>query len=166
MIRIFPILIIAVLALGACSGTQGGPSGPEGFLGEVGASDTERLMTMYQKADFQTGWIKAGKVFWITHDEMPGKVLLEVQEKTKSLRVATVYKKKSEIEPDPQILVSINMINFKGYVKVYLDKDGDFWTEMFYPYRKGIVEEGLMVFTRQFARYSQEAAKVMSHYLK
>ena len=123
-------------------------------------------MTLYQKSDFQTGWIKPGKVFWITHDEMPGKVLFEVQEKTKSLRVATVYKKRAESATDPKTLGQVNMINFKGYVKVYLDKDGDFWTEMFYPYRKGILEDSLMVFTRQFARYSQEAAKTMAHYLK
>ena len=159
------VLITFALFAGACSAPQG-PNDPDGFLGETGASDTERLMTLYQKNDFQTGWLKAGKVFWITQDEMPAKVLFEVQEKTKSLRVATVYKKRAEAASDPQALMQMNMINFKGYVKVYLDKDGDFWTEMFYPYRKGILEDGLMIFTRQFARYSQEAAKIMTHYLK
>ncbi|MFH1532782.1 MAG: YbjN domain-containing protein [Pseudomonadota bacterium] len=159
------VLIAVVLLAGACSAAQG-PKDPDGFLGETGAADTERLMILYQKSDFQTGWIKPGKVFWITHDEMPGKVLFEVQEKTKSLRVATVYKKRAESAADPQILMQVNTINYKGYVKVYLDKDGDFWTEMFYPYRKGLSEDSLMVFTRQFARYSQEAAKAMAHYLK
>ncbi len=165
MARSLAVLIILAFLAGACSANQG-VKDPEGFLGETGSGDTERLMTVYQKNDFQTGWIKPGKVFWITHDEMPGKVLFEVQEKTKSLRVATVYKKRQESTPDPQTLIQLNMINFKGYVKVYLDKDGDFWTEMFYPYRKGIFEDGLMIFTRQFARYSQEAAKTLAHYLK
>ena len=165
MLKILAVSVALVIFLGACSAAQG-PQDPDGFLSESGASDTERLMTLYQKHDFKTGWIKPGKVFWITHDEMPGKVLLEVQEKTKSLRVATVYKKKADADLGAQTLMQLNLINFKGYVKVYLDKDGDFWTEMFYPYRKGIVQEGLMVFTRQFARYSQEAAKTLAHLLK
>lgn len=165
MKRSLALLISLAFLAGACSSAQG-VKDPDGFLGETGAGDTERLMTVFQKNDFQTGWIKPGKVFWITHDEMPGKVLFEVQEKTKSLRVATVYKKRQESAPDPKTLIQLNMINFKGYVKVYLDKDGDFWTEMFYPYRKGILEDGLMIFTRQFARYSQEAAKTLAHYLK
>ena len=165
MKRLIPVLTALSLLAGACGAAQG-TRGPKGYLSETGAGDTERLMTVFQKNDFQTGWIKPGKVFWITHDEMPGKVLFEVQDKTKSLRVATVYKKKVEVELGPETLMQMNLINFKGYVKVYLDKDGDFWTEMFYPFRKGLVEEGLMIFTRQFARYSQEAAKTMVHYLK
>jgi len=164
--RCLMIVLLAVALLAMACTVAPGPGGPDGFLAETGASDIERLMTLFQKNDFQTGWIKPGKVFWITHDEMPGKVLFEIQENTKSLRVATVYKKKTDVELEPQTLMQMNLINFKGYVKVYLDKDGDFWTEMFYPYRKGIVEDSLMVFTRQFARYSQEAAKTMSHYLK
>ncbi|MBM4373432.1 MAG: hypothetical protein FJ098_17375 [Deltaproteobacteria bacterium] len=160
------LLFLSALVAGACSGGGGRSTVPGGFLSEAGASDTERLMTLFQKNDFSTGWIRPGKVFWVTHDEMPGKVILEVQDKTKSLRAATVYQRKEGATPDPETHTRVNLINFKGYVKVYLDDEGDFWTEMFYPFRKGLVEEGLMVFTRQFARFSQEAATIMADYLR
>lgn len=165
--RFWLILGLSLAALAGCSAPAANcPEVPEGFISEQGAGDVERLITLFQKNDFTAAWVKPGKVFWVSHDEMPGKVLLEYQDKTRALRFATVYNKKEGAEVEPATLFQLNLINYKGFVKVYVDKDGDLWTESYYPIRDGAQERSLMVFTRQFARYSRDAAKLLSDYLK
>jgi hypothetical protein len=160
------VVLGLLLLCGGCATAPTCPAVPEGFLAENTAQDLDLLKGVYEEAGFQADWVKPGTAFWVSHDEMPGKVVVEVHAPSKAYRLATVYRKKEGVTPDTLLFAQVNVLNAKGVVKAYLDEEGDLWTETFFSFREGVARRSLMVHTRQFGRYSREAAGAFGDYLK
>jgi hypothetical protein len=162
----FALLGLLLLGCGGCASAPVCPAVPAGFLAENTARDLDLLKAAYEEAGFEADWVKPGSAFWVSHDEMPGKVVVEVHAPSKAYRLAAVYRKKDDVKPSTMLFAQVNVLNAKGVVKAYVDEEGDFWTETFYPFREGVARRSLMIHTRQFARYSREAAGALGDYLK
>lgn len=136
------------------------------WLPTVVAADLDILTQKLRGRGFTTRWIRAGTVLYAKHPDIPGGVVIENIESASSFRVARQYRKRPGAEVTPELLARINRTNLHGYVKVYVDTNGNFWTEMYYCYRPGISLDGFVNFITAFAKDSAAVAKKYYDYLE
>lgn len=162
-VRLAGVLVLGVLAT-ACAGSKACPSVLP-LVSENSISDLEKLRAVFERNGFSSRWVKVDKAIAVTHDEMPGKVLMDLQPKRKLLRLVKVYGMNPDAGLDETLLRKVNEINRLGVVKLFVEGDG-LWAEMFIAYRDGVPEQNLMVTTRNFSRLASQAARGVAEYLK
>lgn len=162
--------LVASLAVAGCfgSGPGGGSGDAPAFLTEDQAEDIQYLLSLYQRNGFEAREEVAGdKSFLVVkHPEANGKVLVKPVPDRKCYQMALIYRKKEGIPLSYDMFEKVNNLNRDGFLKLYLDSDGDIWFEHYVSYRGGIMQENLLGFTQYFAHLgSLSAARYFGDYL-